>query len=115
MKYLPQLIVAVFLSLISLSALAISSDEFCDGVATESIKIMKERQGRVYVGDIYKWIDKEHNIESQNARFKQIADRAFGYEVAKTEQGLEDVLGEFRSQEFIRCVDSHRSVYDDNY
>jgi acetylglutamate synthase len=86
-----------------------NSIEFCDSVADSAKQIMTERLSGKYAKEMYENIDSDKNGNDDVARLKLIIDRSFQAKYDGSYQNVEAIANEFKSQEFLLCVQSHRS------
>lgn len=100
-------ILVVMLLSISMPILA-NSNEYCGSIADSAKQIMIERLSGAYAKDMYESIDLDKNSSADAERLKLIIDRSFKKEITFSPNS-EFEAKEFQSQEFILCIQSHRS------
>jgi len=97
----------LILQLASASVFASGSYDFCNSIADKASVIMEKRQNQDYAMDLYKKTETDKNGFAVSERLKRVIDRAFEIELVSN-SSLVIVVKEFKSKEFLRCIDSHR-------
>jgi len=91
----------LILQLASASVFASGSYDFCNSIADKASVIMEKRQNQDYAMDLYKKTETDKNGFAVSERLKRVIELV-------SNSSLVIVVKEFKSKEFLRCIDSHR-------